>query len=147
MAGYHGSKAVFTIEDAGGTARDISAYLDSTDLQRTFETADTTGMGGVTAKTFVVGPYDSKVPIKGTWDDAATTGSETVLGGLADAGGVKTAGTLPQCVLSPAGTASGRKKYTFNAILQSYNEASPNNGKVNFSGTLQISGAVTPGTN
>lgn len=147
MAAYHGSKAVLKVDDSAGTLRDISLYVDSVDFPQSVDMAETTGEGGTTAKTFIPGVREAKISVKGTYDTTATTGSETVLGGLANAGGQLAAGGSVSIEYNPAGTASGTTKYTCEAYMTSYQTGSPNSGKVSFSADFQVTGAVTRATN
>lgn len=147
MANFHGSKGVFKIDDAAGTLRDISIYVDDLQLSRKFDTPETTGEGGTTAKTFIVGLQEADITIKGTWDNTATTGSETVLGSDANAGGQLTAGGTLSFEVDPAGTAVGTIKYTGECWMTQYDQSAPINNRVSFSAQFKVSGAVTRATN
>lgn len=147
MASFHGSKGVFKVDDSGGTLRDISAYVDSVDFPQNVDMAETTGEGGTTAKTFIPGVREGKISVKGTWDNTASVGSETVLGALANAGGQLAAGGSVSFEYNPAGTATGTTKYTGECYMTSYQQSSPVNGRVGFSADFQVTGAITRATN
>lgn len=149
MAKWHGSKSKFKCDDAGGTLRDISAHIDDISFSRKFDTPEVTGEGqsSTPTKEYIPGLHDADVSIKGSYDNAANTGSGTVLAGLANAGGQLTAGGSVSIEYHPAGTDSGNPKRTAEAYLTSYDESSPVNGRVSFSAALKVTGAVTNGTN
>lgn len=145
MAASHGSKAVFQLTDAGGTSRDISAYVNTSGLQKKIDAVDVTGQGqgSAPAKSFIPGLSETDIPIEANWDDAATTGTDAVLGGIADAGGVQTNGSLLTFIYGPKGSGSGARKYTGSCILTSYDENAPVGGKLGVKANLKVSGAVT----
>lgn len=135
MAFVHGKETHFTLDDSGGTPRDISTYLTSVSFPRSQELADTTTFGA-SAKTFIAGFGDATITIEGNWDP-------TVDGYLAGVVGV--AGTL-SFVYGPEGSTGGDVKYTGECVLTSYETSSGINDVTTFSAELQVSGAVTRGT-
>lgn len=149
MSKFHASKGVFKIDDAGGTLRDISIHVDDLQLSRKFAETDVTGEGqsAPAVKSFIIGLGEADISVKGSWDNTATTGSETVLGGLSNAGGELTAGGSLSFEVDPAGTAVGTIKYTGECFMTSYNQSAPVNGRVSFDATFKVSGAITRATN
>lgn len=145
MAAKPGSKAFFSLTDVGGTARDISQYCQSLGLQKKIDSLDTTGQGQSSApvKSFIAGLSETDIPIEANHDDAATTGTDVVLGAIADAGGVQTDGSLLTFVYGPVGSASGARKYTGSCIMTSFDDTSPVAGKVGIKANLKVSGAVS----
>jgi len=142
MAKKHGKGSAFTITDIGGTERDLSQFCDSVELPQTVATAETSGMGD-SWQEFIPGMAGATISISGSWDNTATTGPDVVLGGLMGAGGVKTNGDPPTFEYGPEGSTNVLIRYTGTAILTGYTPSSPVGGKVSFSATLLVTGAVT----
>ena len=147
MAYAHGKSSVFKIDDSGGTLRDISDYLDTVDFPYGAEPADVTGMGGTAVKSYVMGLADGTFSIGGSWNDAATTGVDTVLGPIAMSyNGCTSAGGSLSYEYGPEGDGNGDVKYSGECYLTGYTVNSPVAGRVSFSATFQLTGAVTRGT-
>ena len=83
-----------------------------------------------------IGAGCATISISGLWD--------ATLDGVL--GGIMGQSATVSFEYSPEGTASGKIKYTGEAIATSYNQASPVGDVVTFSADLQVSGAVTRGT-
>jgi len=133
----HGKKTVFKLDDSGGTLRDLSSYVNSSSLQRLLDLLDTTCFGA-TAKTYITGFADAKIPFGGFWDP-------TLDGYLAGAFDALAAGTIASLSfeLYPEGNASGKVKYSGEAVLTNY-EASQSSQQANaWTSELQVTGAVT----
>jgi len=125
VAKYHGRSVVFTIDDSGGTVRNISSDVDSTDAPSTIDTAEVTGFGDA-QKSYVTGQQDQKVSIKGNFNDTALTGAHAVLSSLI--GG--TAGYTLQFM--PAGSVSGKPKLYGEVLLTNYSLSAGVGGAVTF---------------
>ena len=97
--------------------------------------AETSTLGS-SNKSFVVGLKDATIGLAGLWDATADAIFGAVVGQTA---------TL-SFEYSPEGTASGKVKYTGEAILTNYAISSPVGDVVGYSADLQVSGAVTRGT-
>jgi hypothetical protein len=137
MAFVHGRKTVFKLDDGGGSLRDLSAYVNSSSLQRLQDLLDTTCFGA-TAKTYITGFPDAKIPFGGFWD-------ATPDGYLAGAVDALAAGTISSLSfeLYPEGTATGKVKYSGECLLINY-EISEGAQQANaWTGELQVTGAVT----
>lgn len=137
MATYHGKNAYFTIEDSGGTARDISSDLTSVSLPRNVPTAETTGFGA-TDQSHLAGVKGATMTLEGNWSDTSNTGTDVVLNGII--------GDLKEFVYGPSGSTAGRCKRTGSAILTDYTVTSPVGGKVSFTATFIVSGAIAAST-
>jgi predicted secreted protein len=135
MAFTHGKDSSFKIDNSGGSLTDISAYVNNVDFPETVDVAETTTLGD-SAKSYIVGLSDATISISGLWD--------ATLDGVL--GGIMGQSATVSFEYSPEGTASGKIKYTGEAIATSYNQASPVGDVVTFSADLQVSGAVTRGT-
>lgn len=130
MAFTHGKNATFWITDAGSTLRNITTYLNSVNLTRNADLAETSTLGS-TYKSFVGGLIDGKLPIQGLWDPTVD-GYLTGILQLSKA-----------FEYYPAGTGTGNVKESGNAILTSYEITAGLDGAASFSGEFQIDGAVT----
>ena len=135
MAFVHGKSSVFKLDNASGSLTDISAFVNNVDFPETADVAESSVLGA-SNKTYLVGLRDASISISGLFD--ATV--DAILGA-----GVGQTATLSY-EYSPEGTASGKVKYTGEAILTNYALSSPVGDVVAYSADLQCSGAVTRGT-
>ena len=135
MAFVHGKDSVFKLDNASGSSTDISAFVNNVDFPETADVAETSVLGA-SNKTYIVGLKDATISLSGLFD--ATV--DAILGAV-----VGQTATLSY-EYSPEGTASGKIKYTGEAILTNYALSSPVGDVVAYSADLQCSGAVTRGT-
>jgi len=127
---YHGKSTNFSLDDTGGTSRDISNVLVSVDFPEIVETAETTAFGA-TSKSYIVGLRDATISVSGIWDS-------TVDGYI-----IGTEPATRTFIFGPAGSTSGYVKYTGECILTNYSVSSPVGDVVTFSLDLQCTGGVT----
>ena len=130
---YHGKSTNFSLDDTGGTSRDISDVLVSVDFPEIVETAETTAFGA-TSKSYIVGLRDATISVSGIWDS-------TVDGYI-----IGTEPATRTFIFGPAGSTSGYVKYTGECILTNYSISNPVGDVVTFSLDLQVTGNVTRGT-
>lgn len=130
---YHGKTGFFSIDGV-----ELSPFLTDVSLDEGTDTAETSTMGDQ-AKTFVEGLTGGTINLSGIWDDTAVTGPDVVLNGLKGAG-------ANAFVLGPAGDATGKVRYTGDAILTAYARTVPIGGAVAFTASFQVTGAVTRDT-
>jgi len=135
MAFTHGKDSVFKLDNSGGSLTDISTYVNNVDFPETADVSETTTLGADN-KTYIAGLKDATISLSGLWDATADAIFGAVVGQSA---------TLSY-EYSPEGTASGKVKYTGEAILTSYAISSPVGDAVGYSADLQVSGSVTRGT-
>lgn len=135
MAFTHGKDSVFKLDNSGGSLTDISTYVNNVDFPETADVSETTTLGADN-KTYIAGLKDATISLSGLWDATADAIFGAVVGQSA---------TLSY-EYSPEGTASGKVKYTGEAILTSYAISSPVGDAVGYSADLQVSGAVTRST-
>lgn len=131
MAFVHGKNTRIKIDNSGGSLQDLSVYINSSSLQRLVELLETTCFGA-TAKTYIGGFPDAKVPIGGFWDATLDAHMEGILG-------METV----SIEIYPEGTATGKVKYAAEAILISYEASMGSNQATAWTGELQVTGAVT----
>lgn len=128
----------FKLDNAAGTLTDISAYVDSVGgIANTTDMAETTTFGSV-SKTFqgTLRNGDT-ISVSGKWDSTLNTQITALLG-------LSTSSTFDY---SPAGTTAGLPKVTGECFVSSYEVSSAVADLVTFSLSLQITGAVTWGSN
>ena len=135
MAFTHGKDSVFKLDNASGSLTDISSFVNNVDFPETADVSETTTLGADN-KTYIARLKDATISLAGLWDATADAIFGAVVGQSA---------TLSY-EYSPEGTASGKIKYTGEAILTSYAISSPVGEAVGYSADLQVSGAVTRGT-
>jgi|TARA_R110000824_G_scaffold399360_1_gene604750 hypothetical protein len=126
----HGKSTNFSLDDTGGTSRDISDTLTSVDFPETIDTAETTAFGA-TSKSYIVGLRDASISVSGLWD--ATIDGYII-------------GTEPATrtfIFGPAGSTGGNIKYTGECILTNYAVSNPVGDVVTYSIDLQCTGGVT----
>ena len=135
MAFVHGKSSVFKLDNASGSLTDISSYVNNVDFPETADVAETSVLGA-SAKSYIVGLKDSTISLSGLFDATLDAIAGAVVGQSAPL----------SFEYSPEGTASGKVKYTGEAIMTNYSLSSPVGDVVAWSADLQVSGAVTRGT-
>lgn len=131
----HGSKAALWLND-GSSLVDISAAVTSANLDRARDTAETSAFGS-TAKSYIGGLRDATLSFDGNWD-------QTLIDNILDAYDQDAAVAFEFYPVGQAG--SGLPKESGNVIVTSVSQASSVDDKVTFSCELQVTGAVTRGT-
>lgn len=138
MAFVAAKNTAFKLDNAAGTLVDISTYIDSVGgIANTTDMAETTTFGA-TSKTFqgTLRNGDT-ISISGKWDSALNTQLVALLG-------LATSSTFEY---HPAGTTASLPKVSGECFVASYEVSSAVADLVTFSASLQITGAVTWGTN
>ncbi len=125
-----GKAAFFSIDDTGGSVRDISNVLNTIDFPESTDTAETTAFGA-SSRSYIVSLESATISISGMYDS-------TVDGYLK--GGTEPASR--SFVYKP-GVASGDAIYAGEAILTSYSLSSPVGDVNTFSADFQVTGTVT----
>jgi hypothetical protein len=129
MPAVHGSKATFTVQDSGGTVRDLTGFLDTEGLARSADTAEVT-TGGSTSKKYIPGLKDATIPVEGPWDVTV----DGYLNGIL--------GMERNFVYRPAGAGTGLPEYTGAGILTSYEPETSVDDAGRISGEFQVTGDV-----
>lgn len=137
MAFVHGKDSAFKIDDSGGgSLTDISAYVDSVEgLPGEREFADVTALGDEGHKN-IPGLENASFTIGGSWD--ATL--DGYLGTLVDAT------ATASFEYGPAGSSSGKVKYSGECWVTSYTVSSSVADKVSWTANCQVDGTITRGT-
>ena len=129
----HGKSTFFSIDDTGGTVRDISDTLTSVDFPETIDVGEVSAYGS-TSKSYLVGLRDASISVSGLFD--ATVDGYFI-------------GTEPATrsfVFGPAGNTSGYVKYSGECILTSYSLSAPVSDVDTYSADFQVTANVTRGT-
>lgn len=124
------------VDDAGGTPRDLSPYLDEIEpLGQGVSFLDVTGLND-TARRVISGVEDGQeLVIRGIFDDTATTGPDVVLAGI-----VGQVGTVSY---GPAGNGSGQRKLTGEFLCLAYRAISKVGNQVRFEARFKPDGAIS----
>lgn len=114
---------------------DVSGDISSAEYDKATATAKSTGMGGTTDETYVIGPSDNKASFKGFFDDTAAAGLYTAMNALE--------GTFFVASLLPAGDAQGDASIGLRSLTNSdIKTTSPVGGVVTMDVNAQHSGGV-----
>lgn len=137
MAFKHGKNSKFSIDDSGGTLRDVSAYTSNIDMTLDVDLPDTTFYGSAARRRTVVGLKDGKFTGQFFHDTTATTGSWTVLTALY--------GTANTSTFSwgPEGSTTGLPRITGECRLGSLKFSDPVDGVVTITADFVSDDAVT----
>lgn len=140
MAFKPGKDSWIMLDAITGTGVNISGYADSFAFPQPIETHEVS-VFGTTAKQFVAGMTDGGViSMSGPLD----VGLGTFVAALKSA---QAAGsTTASVVYGPAGSVSGQLKQEAEVWVSAYDTNTTASGRVDYSCSLQITGAVTNGT-
>jgi len=129
----HGKNTVFSIDDVGGSLREISQYCDDVDFPGV--NADVTECSGFgqKSKSYVAGQLTGTITINGKWNATA----DLYLNGIV--------GEEGSFEYGPEGKTALDIKYSGECICTGYNTKSPLDGTATFTATFQITGDVTRG--
>ena len=128
MAFVHGKNTVITV-----ATTDLSAYTDSSELERSGDSHDVTTYGN-SAHRKAGGLLDGSFKMSGTYDNTASTGPRGKLEPLL--------GTICAVVRQPEGAGTGKAQDSFDALLTKYVETSPVADMVKWSAEFEIDGDV-----
>jgi len=133
-----GKNSVFKLDNSGGTLVDLSSYItDISGINNTTAMIDTTTLGDSSIE-FTPGLRNGDtISLSGNYDATPNTHFTGLLG-------QSTSSTFEY---SPAGTGAGTPKVSGECFIATYQLTSAVADVVKFAVTLQISGAVTWGTN
>lgn len=132
MSRVHGKKTVVEVNSV-----DISAHCNTSELNASTDTHDTTGYGA-DAHEFDPGLTNGTFSCGGNYDNDVSTGPRNVLQPLkGDAAKVPV-------MRQVEGAGTGLPQDDFTAIMTSYVETAPVAGMVTWRADFQISGDVTP---
>jgi predicted secreted protein len=136
----HGKNAYFAIDNTAGSLVSISNTLNDITLPREVETAETTTFG-LGDKTYISGLADATVSVSGMFD--ATTDT-LIVGNITNLKSGSVASLSFE--YGPAGSLASSPKVSGEALITSYEVASPVGDVITYSLELQVTGGVTLGT-
>jgi len=140
MAFKPGKDAFVLLDAITGTGADISAYIDSAAFPQSVDTHEVS-VFGTTAKAFIPGQSDGgDITFSGPYDVAIGTFVSAIK--AAQAAG----STSSTFVWAPGGSVAGQVSQSVETYLKTYEVTSGVGGRVDYSVSLQITGAVTNGT-
>lgn len=133
-----GRSSVFRLDNSAGSIQDISSWLtDISGVNNTTAMYDSTTMGDTSVEFFPGLRNGDTITLTGNWSATANTHFTGLLG-------LSTSSTWEY---NPAGTGVGTPKVSGEAFLASFAVTSAVGDLVKFTATLQMTGAVTWGTN
>lgn len=137
MSFAHGKDAVFSLDDSGGTLRNIKIYLNSVSgLPGARALSEVTAFGDQGTKS-LPGLANVQFSIGGHYDATASTGVATVLNGL------RTATVTATFEYGPAGNATGALKITGECWLTTYTIDATVSDRVPIAASFQVDGIPT----
>jgi hypothetical protein len=140
MAFKAGKGAHVLIDGVAGSLVDVTAYADSMSFPQPVDTIETTTFGD-TAKDFIPGLTDGgQFQISGPLDVALGTFVSGVKAAQAAGSSTSTVN------FSPGGSVAGQIKVSCETYISAYDISVGVGGRVEYSSTWQVTGAVTNGT-
>lgn len=135
----HGKGGYFQLDNAAGTLVDLSQYLDNVGFPSEVDAAETTAFGN-NDKTYIVGLGDQKISLTGKWDSTLDTHMTAAIA-------AQKAGTLASAswVFGPAGSTTGKPKYSGEAIITSFELDDKVSDVITWKSDLQTTGTTTRG--
>lgn len=139
MAFKAGTASVVYIANAANALQNLSPYIDNTSWQNALEQLEVSAFG-TAAKAFIPGLTGSNISVSGPAD--ATMSSH--LAGLyaAQSAGSGAAGII----YGPGGSVASQTRFAGSIYVSDYSVSSSVGGRVEYSASLQITGAVAMGT-
>jgi hypothetical protein len=135
-----GTTSAFYLTNAAAAVQNLSPYIDNVSVPPTVETIDVSTFG-TAAKAFINGLTDGDtVTFSGPYDVAV----HTHLTGLKAAQSAGSA--LAGYIWGPGGSVASQARSAGSAWVTQYNVSSGVGGRVEYTASLQISGAVSNGT-
>ena len=140
MAFKAGKDSWLMVDGVAGTGVNITAYVDQASFDQPIDTQDVSVFGS-NAKAFIPGLSDGgAVQFSGPLDVALGT----FLAGLKGAHAAGSASST--IVFAPGGSVTGLIKQTAEGYVTSYNVSAGVGGRVEYSASMQITGATTNAT-
>jgi hypothetical protein len=140
MAFQPGYKSAFYLANAAAALQNLSSYSDNVTVPQTVATIETSTFGTV-AKSFIVGLTDGdSISMNGPYDVVIHT-QLTALKSAQAAGSAAAA-----YIWGPGGSVASQARSAGSVFLTSYNVSSGVGGRVEYTASFQVSGAVTNGT-
>jgi hypothetical protein len=140
MAFQPGYKSAFFLANAANTLVNLSPYCDSLTVPQSVSTVETSTFGTV-SKSYVTAMSDGDtIAINGPYDVTVHT-QLTALKAAQAAGSAAAA-----YIFGPGGSVASQARSAGSVLLMAYNVSSGVGGRVEYTASLQVTGAVTNGT-
>jgi len=124
------------IDDAGGTPRNLSAYIEEMEpLGKAVSALDVTGLNDAAQRVIAGAELAQEFTLRGVFDNTATSGPDAVLAGVVGKTGTVSYG--------PAGNGLGQRKITGEFLCLSYQVISRAGQQVRFTARFRQDGAVS----
>ena len=140
MTGYSSAgRSHVAIEDAGGTMRDLSPWVDRVGpLGRELGARDAAGVNDGAPRTAAGAELAQEFSLSGRWDDTPTIGPDVVLSGIV--------GRTVAVDYGPAGNGPGRRRVSGRFVCLSYRISSAAGEPVRFAAVFRQDGPASLGT-
>jgi hypothetical protein len=140
MAFKAGYSAALYLDNAAGALQNIQGYIDNISMDQPQDTQDVSVFGTI-AKTFVIGLSDGgKLTISGPHDPTLATHCF----GLKAA---QQAGTASHSfIYGPGGSIASQTRIAGECLYENYAPSSAVGGRIEYTASFQVTGAVTNGT-
>ena len=135
MAFRAGTTSKLYVASAAGAVTDISPYADDSGVDMSANQLDVS-VFGTQAQAFLNGQTSGQISVGGPLD--ATL--HTLIAGL------YTSGSMSSFIYGPGGSVATQARLAGSFNVASYNVKSSASGRVEYSASLQISGAISAGT-
>ena len=140
MAFKAGTASWFALDNVAGTLTVLQPYIDDVQHSQSIDMLDVSAIG-TTAKAFIPGLTDGDtIPLKGPYDVTVHTHLSNLK--AAQAAGSSTSTFM----FGPGGSVASQAKTTGECWLANYTLSATASGRVEWSASLQVTGAVTNGT-
>lgn len=140
MAFKAGTTSYFALNNVGGTAVNLSPYIDSLTLPATTDTTEVSTFGTQAKVMITLQTGGEQISLSGPYDATVATHLDNLK--KAHAAGSAAAGF----VWGPGGSVATEYRVAGSAFVTQFDVSSSVAGRVEYSASLQITGAVTTGT-
>jgi hypothetical protein len=140
MAFVHGKNAYIALDNSLGSLTSLSSISNEVTYSMSIETAETS-VFGTSAKQYITGLNDATISLSGLFDATSAGVIEGTINALI--AGTNASATL---VFGPEGNALGKKSYSQEVIVTSYEIGIPVGDVVSLSVEFQRTGATTMST-
>ncbi len=136
MAFKAGTTSAFYLANAANSLQNLSAYADNLGLPQSTEQLDVTTFGN-SSKAFIPGLQDGDtLSMSGPYDVVIHTHLTTA----------KNAGSLLGFIFGPGGSVASQARTAGSVYVANYQVTTGVGGRVEYSASLQVTGALTNGT-
>lgn len=136
MAFKAGTTSAFYLANAANSLQNLSAYADNLGLPQSTEQLDVTTFGNA-SKNFIPGLQDGDtLTMSGPYDVVIHTHLTTA----------KNAGSLLGFIFGPGGSVASQARTAGSVYVANYQVTTGVGGRVEYSASLQVTGALTNGT-